>query len=54
MFQTKVVEKIKTDFVFNTCFLRKSRLLCHNGTKKVEQDRIQVTMYRGACPLRAG
>ena len=47
MFQTKVVEKIKTHFVFCNFFFRKSYRLWDNVEKNiVQRGRPQTTMWR--------
>jgi len=51
MFQTKVVEKIKTHFMLNNIFLEKHSVSEIMWKSTVEPDRIQMTIWdlRIAC-----
>jgi hypothetical protein len=52
MFQTKVVKKIKTHFIFNNVFSENRAVYEIKWKNMVEADRPQMTI--GACVLHAG
>jgi hypothetical protein len=53
-FQTKVVEKVRTDILCSASFLRKSCRLWDNVENMMEADRPQMKIQYGACDLLAG
>jgi hypothetical protein len=54
MFQIKVVEKIKTHFMFNNFSFENFAVYEIMSKNVVERDRLQMTIYYGACTLHAG
>jgi hypothetical protein len=55
MFQTKVVDKIKTHILCSITFFSENRAVCEIMWKNmVEPDRSQVAIEYGACALHAG
>jgi hypothetical protein len=55
MFQTKVVEKIKTHILCSVTFFPKNRAVYEIMWKNtVQPDRPQMTIQYGACALPAG
>jgi hypothetical protein len=54
MFRTKVVEKIKTHFVFNNPPTEYRAVYEIMWKNMVEPDKPQMTMKYGSCALHAG
>jgi hypothetical protein len=54
MFEKKVVDKIKTHFMFNNFFSGKRALCEIMWENTVQSDRLHVTIEYGACALHVG
>jgi hypothetical protein len=55
MFQTKVIEKIKTHYMFSNFFSPENPAFYEIVWKNIaEPDRPQMAIYYGACALHAG